>query len=347
MHHAARRKISVRPPVGVAFAAVFLVFFFSTAIDGKRLRAADAVPLRYAQAYSSLRSVFSLPIVIGDRQGFFRREGLDFKVVVPIPGGSDKMIEALHDDTADVTHVAAPFLIRAALGGSDAVAVAAEFNNPIYSLVVKPGVRSFADLKGKLVALADEAGTITISMRMLLAAHGLGNGDFRVKTIEGTPARFQCLVRGECAAAPLGQPQDFSAVEKGCRVLGLSTEVVPELLYTVTAARRSWGEAHKDALVRYARGLAGSFRFIRDPANRRVVVKAVVEATDATPAAAEQSLKLFFEPERGVLPKQGEINAKGLARVIEYMGQAGTLKKPLPPAERFVDLRYLAAAGIQ
>ncbi|HKA33699.1 MAG TPA: ABC transporter substrate-binding protein [Candidatus Binatia bacterium] len=345
MHHAAGgRKVVTRiakPPSG----AVFLLTLIFPALSAA---AADApIPLRYAQAYSSLRSVFSLPIVIGDREGFFRREGLDFKVVVPIPGGADKMIDALHDDTADITHVATPFLIRAAIAGSDAAAIAAEFNNPIYSLVAKPGIKSFADLKGKLIGLADEAGTITISTRKLLALHGLNAGDFRVKIIEGTPARYQCLVRGECDAVPLGQPQDFSAVEKGCRVLGLSTEVVPELLYTVTAARRSWADAHKDALVRYARALAAAFKFIRDPAKRGAVVKAVVEATDASSAAAEQSLKLFFEPERGVLPKQGEINVKGLARVIEYMGEAGTLKKPLPGAERFIDLRYLAAAGIQ
>lgn len=304
-------------------------------------------PLRYAQAYSSLRSIFSLPIVIGDREGFFRREGLDFRVIVPIPGGADKMIEALHDDTADITHVATPFLIRAALARSDAVAIAAEFNNPVYSLVAKPAIKTFADLKGKLVALADETGTITISTRKLLALHGLREGDFRVKIIEGTPARFQCLVRGECDAAPLGQPQDFSAVEKGCRVLGLSTEAVPELLYTVTAARRSWAEAHKEMLVHYARGLASAFKFIRNPAKRAVVVKTIVETTDASAAAAEETLKLYFDPERGVLPRQGEINIKGLERVIAYMGEAGTLKKPLPTAERFVDLRYLAAAGIQ
>jgi len=347
MHDAARRKIIVPTPVCLSGAAFFLALFFHAAIYEGELRAAEAVPLRYAQAYSSLRSIFSLPIVIGDRQGLFRREGLDFRVVVPIPGGSDKMIDALHDDTADITHVATPFLIRAALAGSDAVAVAAEFNNPIYSLVAKPAIQSFADLKGKLIALADEAGTITISTRKLLALHGLRDGDFRVKIIEGTPARFQCLVRGECDAAPLGQPQDFSAVEKGCRVLGLSTEAVPELLYTVTAARRSWAETHKDAVVRYARGLAAAFKFIRDPARRGVVVKAIVEATDASTAAAEHSLKLFFEPKRAVLPKQGEINVKGLERVIEYMGEAGTLKKPLPGAERFVDLRYLTKAGLQ
>ncbi|HTM07183.1 MAG TPA: ABC transporter substrate-binding protein [Verrucomicrobiae bacterium] len=346
MHDAAHWEVNIGVRGLFSAATVFLVLLVYASYKSQ-LHAAEVIPLRYAQAYSSLRSIFSLPIVIGDREGFFRREGLDFRVIVPIPGGADKMIDALHDDTADITHVATPFLIRAALAHSDAVAIAAEFNNPVYSLIAKPAIKTFADLKGKLVALADESGTITISTRKLLALHGLRAGDFRVKIIEGTPARFQCLVRGECDAAPLGQPQDFSAVEKGCRVLGLSTEAVPELLYTVTAARRSWAAAHKETLVRYARGLAAAFKFVRDPAKRPLIVKTIVETTDASAAAAEQTLKLYFEPERGVLPRQGEINIKGLDRVIEYMGQAGTLEKPLPTAERFVDIRYLAAAGLQ
>ena len=48
-------------------------------------------------------------------------------------------------------------------------------------------------------------------------------------------------------------------MEQGFRMLGASTEAVPELLYTVTAARRSWAEANKDAMVRYVRGLAAAF----------------------------------------------------------------------------------------
>ena len=61
----------------------------------------QTLSLRYGQAYSAARSIFSLPVSVAQRQGFFRRERLDLKVVVPIPGGSDKMIDALHDDTAD------------------------------------------------------------------------------------------------------------------------------------------------------------------------------------------------------------------------------------------------------
>jgi ABC-type nitrate/sulfonate/bicarbonate transport system substrate-binding protein len=294
-----------------------------------------------------MRSIFSLPVSVADREGFFRREGLDFRIVVPIPGGADKMIDALHNDACDVTHVATPFLIRAALAGSDAVAIAAEFNNPIYSLVAKPEIKSFADLKGKLLGLADEAGSISISTRKLLALHGLREGDFRVKIIEGTPGRFTCLMHGECVAVPLGQPQDLLAIKDGYRLLGVSNQAVPEFLYTVTAIRRSWAEAHKDAVVRYVRGLGSAFKFIRDPASRKAVVKTIVETTDSSAAVAEQTLRLFFEPERKVLPKQGEIDVKGLAQAISFMGEAGTLKEPLPPAERFVDLQYLRTAGIQ
>ena len=257
------------------------------------------------------------------------------------------MIDALHDDTADITHVATPFLIRAALAGSDAVAIAAEFQNPIYSLIAKPDIQSFAGLKGKLIGFADEAGSITISMRRLLALHGIREGEFRVKIIEGTPGRSTCLRRGDCAAVPLGQPQDLEAIGEGYRLLGLSTEAVPDFLYTVTAVRRSWAEAHKEAIARYVRGLSGAFKFIRDPANRSAVVKTIVETIGTSESVARQTLSLYFEPDRKVLPRRGELDAKGMSQVISMLAESGAIKAPLPSPDRFLDLRYLRMAGVQ
>jgi ABC-type nitrate/sulfonate/bicarbonate transport system substrate-binding protein len=329
------------PACRIAIALLSVIFFTRDATS------AQLLPLRYCQAYSAARSIFSLPIAVAQGQDFFRRQNLNFKLVVPIPGGSDKMIDALHDDTCDVTHVAAPFLIRAALNGSDAVAVAAEFTNPIYGLVVKPEIKSYDDLKGKMIGLADEAGTITISTRKLLAMHDVRAGDFRVKIIEGTPARWSCLKRGECDAVPLGQPQDLLAVKDGFRVLGISNDAVPDFLYTVSAARRSWAEKHQDTMARYIRALGAAFKFIRDPINRQSVGKTIVDSTDTPADIAQQTLKLFFEPERNVLPQRGEINIRGLTQVIAFMGEAGLLKEPLPAAERFVDLHYLPLAGVK
>jgi ABC-type nitrate/sulfonate/bicarbonate transport system substrate-binding protein len=136
-------------------------------------------------------------------------------------------------------------------------------------------------------------------------------------------------------------------MRQGYRLLGLSTEAVPDFVYTVTAARRSWAENNKDAVGRFVRGLGAAFRFIRDPARRNDVVRTIVETTGLAEANARLSLSLYFEPERNVLPRQGEIDLKGFKTAIEFMGEAGVLKAPLPPVERFVDLQYLRGAGLQ
>src|SRR5258708_5188872 len=316
-------------------------------LNGAQAAAAETLKLRYGQAYSAARSILSLPVAIAEREGFFAREGLKVELLQPIPGGADNQITALHNDSVDVTHVATPFLIRAALGGSDAVAVVAEFNNPIYSVIAKPEIADIAGLKGKVMGLADEYGTITLSIRKLMALKGVQRGEFGARVIEGTSGRWACLRRGDCDAVVLGQPQDLVAIEQGYRMLGASTEAVPELLYTVTAVRRSWAEANKEAIVRYVRALAGAFKFIRDGANRDHVVRTVMQSTNSSEKIAQQTLALFFEPERGVLPKRGEIDLKGLAQVIAMLGEAGALKPPLPAPEQFVDLQYLRVAGVQ
>jgi len=309
--------------------------------------AAQELVLRYGLAPSAHKSIYSLPVAVAQREGLFRREGLDFRLVIQTDGGADRMIAELHDQTFDLAHVATVFLVRASLAGSDAVAIAAEFNDPIYSLVARPDIARIADLRGKVVGLADPGGSITYSMRKLLALHGLSEHDIQVKTIDGTPARLRCLRRGECAAVPLGQPQDLLARSEGYRVLGVSNDAVSPYLYTVTAVRRSWAAQHEDAVVRYVRALAAAFRVIRDPQRRAAVVQAIVEMTGVPPAVAEATLALYAEPGRKVLPQRGEIEVAGIAQVIAFMAESGDLKPPLPSPGRFVDLRFQRLAGIR
>ena len=308
---------------------------------------AQTLNLRYGQAYSAGHSIFGLPVSVAQTEDLFAREGLSVQVVTPIPGGSDKMIAALQDDWADVTHVATPFLIRAALAGSDAVAIDAEFNNPIYSLIARPEIKSFSDLRTKLIGLADEAGTISMSMVKLLSIHGLDRGSYAARVIEGTPARLNCLRRGECDAVALGQPQDLQAIQDGYTLLGRSDEAVPDYLYTVTAVRRSWADAHREATSRFVRAMSATDDFIRDPKNRDRVIKVIAEMTGASSDIAGKTLDLFFQPGRHVLPDHAAIDLNGLQRVIAMMGEVGLIRKPPPQASRFVDLQYLHAAGVQ
>jgi ABC-type nitrate/sulfonate/bicarbonate transport system substrate-binding protein len=307
---------------------------------------AETVTLKYGQIPSTIKSVSSLPLYTAQRRGFFAREEMNMEIV-PIPGGTGNMVAALDKGQVDITRTATPYLILAALKGSDAVAVAGETRTPIYSLMVQPDIKTYDDLKGKLLGLSLRVDTISISMRKLLARHGLGLVDYQVKELVGTPARFDCLKRGECAGVPLGQPEDFLALKQGYRRLGISTEAVPDFQFTVSAVRRGWAEQNKDKVTRYARAMASAYRYLREPGNREDVVNIIVETTGSSAEMARQILALYFEPDRGVFPKQGELDLKGMSRVIEFMGEAGELKSPLPQPQRFVDLQFLGAAGVR
>ena len=307
---------------------------------------AQTTTLRYGQIPSTIKSVSALHFNIAQRKGLFVREGINIEMI-SIDGGAANMMVALDRGAVDITRTASFFLIQAALKGSEGVAIASETATPIYSLIVKPEIKSFGDLKGKVVGLTNAVSTISVSMRKLLALNGLRNTDYRVIEFVGTPERSECLRKGECDAVPLGQPEDFILLKQGYRRLGISNDAVPNFQFIVSAVRRSWADANKDALVRYVRGLAAAFRFMREPANREEVVKIILDTTGSSEEIARQTLALYFEPERGVFPKQGELDLKGLGQVIQFMGETGDLKPPLPSAERFVDLQYLRAAGLQ
>jgi len=82
------------------------------------------------------------------------------------------------------------------------------------------------------------------------------------------------------------------------------------------------------------------------PANREEVISTMVAVTGTPENIARQTLNLYLEPDRGVMPKAGEFNLKGLAEVIAFMEEGGIVKPPAPAPERFVDGQYLKAAGV-
>src|ERR1700728_1775249 len=184
--------------------------FYVVLLVGLPQARAEMATLRYGQIPSTVHGVSSLPRFIAERQGFFARENIALDIV-QIPGGTGNMVAALERGDVDVTQTATPYLIQAVLKGSPAVAIAGTTANPIYSLIAKPNIKTIADLKGKLIGLSLPIDTISISTRKLLALKGLGEGNYRVKELVGSPARAECLKSGECDGGPLGQPDDLIA----------------------------------------------------------------------------------------------------------------------------------------
>lgn len=322
---------------------IVVIVIFSATIISAIARSEERLELRYAQTASTWRSIFSLPMRIADREGFYKSNGLNFSMV-PVEGGAEASLVLLEDGKADVAHVATSFLITAALRGSNTVAISAEFNNPIYSLIAKPWFKTIADLKGRRIGMADMTGSVSLATLALFEKHGLSSADIEINVIEGTPGRFQCLIRGDCDAVPLGQPQDFHAQRQGFRLLGATNDAVPDFVYTVTATHRAWAQEHKEELTRYIRAMAESFRFIRNPDNRPRIAALMKEWWGSSEETSLATLDLFFKPERNVLPIEGEINVKGVEQVLRFMKEGGLIADPLPSVDKFVDLQFIEAA---
>jgi ABC-type nitrate/sulfonate/bicarbonate transport system substrate-binding protein len=319
--------------------------FFSASLI-QTANAGEPITLRYGQNAASAGSLSSLPLTVAERKGFFVREAIDL-VVVPIPGGTDRIVAALDKGEIDAGKNATPYLIQAALKGSDAVAIIAQTTNPVYSLIVRPEIKSFADLKEKVLGLSTPGDTITLSTVRLLAAKGVKAKDFRAKAVVGTAARFECLKSGECAAVPMGQPEDLDAIKQGFPRLGFTYEAGADLIFNVDMTRRAWGEKNHAALVRFTRAFAASYEFINDSKNRAEVTGIIKESLKVSDGVAQEIFAPYLEPGKNVLPKKGELDLKAFNRVLALMGDAGVIPAPVPAAERFTDLRYLKAAGIQ
>jgi ABC-type nitrate/sulfonate/bicarbonate transport system substrate-binding protein len=308
--------------------------------------AAELITLRYGQNAASAGSLSSLPLTVAEHKGFFVREGLNLEVV-PIPGGTDRIVAALDKGEIDAGKNATPYLIQAVLKGSDAVAIVAQTTNPVYSLIVRPEIKSFADLNGKMIGLSTPGDTITLATVRLLAAKGIKASDFRAKAVVGTGARFDRLKSGECVAVPMGQPEDLGAIKQGFPRLGFTYEAGADLIFNVDMTRRAWGEKNQDTLVRFARAFAASYEYMNDPKNRGDLTSLVKDSLKISDEITREIFAPYLESDKNILPKRGELSLSAFNRVLTLMGEAGVIATPVPSAERFVDLRYLKAAGIQ
>jgi ABC-type nitrate/sulfonate/bicarbonate transport system substrate-binding protein len=311
--------------------------------------AAAQAPYTIRYGVDTERNINALSQLIAERQGFLEREGIKLDPVRFLTGtdrSSNRSAMVAARENIDMTRGQVSFVIEEGLKGSNYVAIAAVVNNPVYFMVARSDIKTFAVLKGKILVEPSRVDPITLTARKLMEMHGLADADVEIKYIGGSEPRVACLRSGACAAGSLSQPAVFAAFDAGFRTLAMHIETGP-LLYVVEIVDRSWAEAHADVVTRYLRATAAATRFIHDPRNRDDVVRAAMELTAQPENRARDMLSYVWDDKNHVLPRQGEIDMNALKAMIALHGQYGIWKAPLPAPERFVDLRYAKMAGIQ
>ena len=283
-------------------------------------------------------TALSWPFFIAETLGLFEQEG-----VVPDAsslGATAQVTAALLGGSLDVGVSASDSHIRAVERGAPTAWFMTEFANPIYGLLVRPNVNSFADLRGQTIVVDAPNGIVYWMTRRQFAAAGMGPDDYNFIFAGGTPDRMAALVAGGVAAASLIQPFDFAAERQGFRRLANSNEVVRTVEFVGHTARRDWLSRNEATLGRYIRGYHAGQRWLYDPANKERAISLLSDRTRLSPEDARATYDLYIERERSFPPGM-RINPAGIQAVLDMLVDLGEMTAPTPPPSKFIDTTYL------
>lgn len=285
-------------------------------------------------------SALHWPYLIAEQEGMLQKEGIEIKRV--LGGTTTATSQALVGGSTDMAQMNLVQLLAANSAGADLVAIAGDTWVPIYALVVHPSIKSYADLKGKRLAVAGPTDPLNYVMARMLAANGLTPADYEMIGLGGTPNRLAAVEKGGVVGALVNQPSDFKAIASGLRLLGYSSDYVDNFQYTVTGVRRDWAQANRPLTVRFLRAFVRACEFFYEPKNKEAVMRALIDKAKANRDDAEKTYDLFVKTKKSI-PRDGAVDIKGARIVAESWKEFG-LQKPPPPVDGVIDMSYLTEA---
>ena len=280
------------------------------------------------------------PFLIAEQEGFFQREGIDFKRV--IGGNTTATTQALVAGSTDIAQMNLVNLLAANSAGADLIVIGGDSTVPIYTLIVHSSIKSYADLKGKRLAVTGPTDPLNYILARMLAANGLAPSDYEMIGLGGAPQRLAAVQNRGVAGALINQPSDFIALASGFSSLGLSTDYVDNFQYTITGARRDWAQKNRSLAVRFLRAYVKACEFFYEPKNKEAAVHALADRTKAEKDEAEKTYALYMKTQK-TIPRDGGIDVQGARKVAENWKEFGLQKTP-PPVDGVIDLSYLAEA---
>jgi NitT/TauT family transport system substrate-binding protein len=166
------------------------------------------------------------PLWLGQKFGFFDKEGLDVQIVVM--RGTPITLQALATESIYAANAGTDGIITAVDKGLDFAMVGSLLNNLSMSLVAAKPYKTWDDLRGKVIGSQTITTGTGFALRLVLRAHGLEYPrDYQILHVGGVSDRYLALQSGQIAATPVSVPLDLSAKQQGFNVLGYFADDLP------------------------------------------------------------------------------------------------------------------------
>ncbi len=277
-------------------------------------------------------------------KGLFAKEGL--KVSLDRTPGSREQMREIMEGKYHFATTAFDNIIaytegqgRDDLPGFDVVSIMGAHNG-FNSVVVAPDIKTYADIRGKALAVdSPKSGYATMMYEIIHRKTGMVQGkDYEILQVGGTGARVKALKEGKAVIAATSSPDDQQLKAAGFRILGDAAIEIGSYQGSTYAVRRSWAKANEATVLALVRATVASTEWlVANRAGTIEVLRARVKGLDE--ATANIIYDGLLGP--GGMNRRGELNMKGIDTVLALRRQAGN--KAAEPA-KYIDTSYYAKA---
>jgi ABC-type nitrate/sulfonate/bicarbonate transport system substrate-binding protein len=262
-------------------------------------------------------------------KGFFKDEGFAAEAI-PFQN-SPQAVQLLISKSVQAAVVQPEAVMDANLRGAGLVAVAQTESRPDWSFVVAKSIKSWADLKGKIIGFSSLKVNEVWLTEKLLSAHGLKRSDWTGIQVGITPLKLAAMQKGSIAGGALFQPGAERAVSSGFTALAHYAQLgdyPPSLVVTT----RAWAMENNNG-ARLTKAFARAHQWLYDPANRAEAEQILMKHTKVDADIAKKVYEILFITDKSY-SHDGAVDPEGLKRALQLVADAGELPAAkLPSAE--------------
>lgn len=311
------------------------VFLFVSFLGGSgTLHAVDNIRV----ATASMTSSSVIYLLIAQREGYFKSEGLNVEIInmrgeiaakIATSGDVDFFTQGLSGLTAAVRGLPLKILMVVE-------------QKPSWDFVAQPNIKTFAQLKGGTIGILSFEGTVAQATRELLRRNNLDPGkDVQLMVMGGNDMRYMSLKGKAIQATLLDAANSYRARKEGFQVLAAAGDYVTNYFNSAVVAPQETLRQSPDKVRRFMTAALKGYLFFlnrRDGSVQHMMEILKAKDRDAVAAIYDANVK--------VVSRDGSADEKMLEAVIEDAKRSTGVKKELRVADLF-DFSFLRKAQSQ
>ncbi len=285
----------------------------------------------------------NLPIWIAQDKGLFAKEGLDIKLdrtSGSTPQMEDFMAGKYFIGTSSIDNVVAFHEGQGAkqFANYDVIGVGG-VHSGLNTVVARPEIKSYAEIKGKTIAVDSPNSGYAFVLYKILDNKGLKFGqDYQFVSVGGGPERIAAMKENKAVAAIVGSPNDIDAKNMGYTILDDAAAALGGYQGSAYVVRRDWAKAHEKEVVSWLKAIANAHDYVY--ANKGESIKVLQSRIKDLSVADAEIIYGGLTTGAGGLNQKADINMAGMKAVLDLRAQFGTPKKTITDPTKYIDMSY-------